>query len=104
MEDVLALYEKLYNAAEPIVCLDETPVSLHREIRPPIPIKPGSPAKRDNEYKGCGTANVFGVVEPKAGRHFTRTIFWSWTSLTHIARSPLSTVSARSRGVVCGID
>ena len=28
-------------------------------------------AKRDNEYKRCGTANVFCVVEPKAGRHFT---------------------------------
>ncbi len=72
MEDVLALYEKPYSAAEPVVCLDEKPVSLHREIRPPIPIKPGSPAKRDNEYQRCGTANVFGVVEPKAGRHFTR--------------------------------
>jgi hypothetical protein len=28
-------------------------------------------AKRDNEYKRCGTANVFCAVEPKAGRHFT---------------------------------
>jgi len=71
MEDVLALYEKPYNATEPVVCLDEKPVSLHRELRSPIPAKPGSPAKRDNEYQRCGTANVFGVVEPKAGRHFT---------------------------------
>jgi hypothetical protein len=72
MEDVLALYEKPYSASEPVVRLDEKPVSLHREVRPPIPVKPGSPAKRDNEYQRCGTANVFGVVEPKAGRHFTR--------------------------------
>jgi len=72
MEDVLALYEKPYNARQPVVCLDEKPVSLHREVRSPIPAKPGSPAKRDNEYQRCGTANVFGVVEPKAGRHFTR--------------------------------
>jgi DDE superfamily endonuclease len=72
MEDVLALYEKPHNAREPVVCLDEKPVSLHRELRPPIPAKPGSPAKRDNEYERRGTANVFGVVEPKAGRHFTR--------------------------------
>ena len=71
MEDVLALYEKPYSGAEPVVCLDEKPVSLHRELRSPIPAKPGSPAKRDNEYRRCGTANVFGVVEPKAGRHFT---------------------------------
>ncbi len=72
MEDMLALYEKPYSAAEPVVCLDEKPVSLHRELRPAIAAKPGSPAKRDNEYQRCGTANVFGVVEPKAGRHFTR--------------------------------
>jgi len=72
MEDVLALYEKPHNAREPVVCLDEKPVSLHRELRSPVPAKPGSPAKRDNEYQRCGTANVFGLVEPKAGRHFTR--------------------------------
>jgi hypothetical protein len=72
MEDVLAVYEKPYNASEPVVCLDEKPVSLHAELRSPIPARPGSPAKRDNEYRRCGTANVFGVVEPQAGRHFTR--------------------------------
>ena len=71
MEDVLAVYEKPYNPAEPVVCLDEKPVSLHADVRAPIPAKPGKPAKQDNEYKRCGTANVFGVVEPKAGRHFT---------------------------------
>ena len=71
MEDVLAVYEKPYDSAEPVVCLDEKPVSLHADVRAPIPAKPGSVAKRDNEYKRCGTANVFGVVEPKAGRHFT---------------------------------
>jgi hypothetical protein len=71
MEDVLAVYEKPYDAVEPVVCLDEKPVSLHADVRPPIPAKSGSVAKRDNEYKRCGTANVFGVVEPKAGRHFT---------------------------------
>lgn len=71
MEDVLAVYEKPYNPAEPVVCLDEKPVSLHADVRAPIPAKPGKVAKRDNEYKRCGTANVFGVVEPKAGRHFT---------------------------------
>src|SRR6266852_5487981 len=37
----------------------------------PIAAKPGKPAKQDNEYERCGTANVFAVVEPKSGRHFT---------------------------------
>lgn len=72
MEDVLALYEKPYNAQEPVVCLDEKPVSLHAEVRSARPARPGHLAKRDSEYRRCGTANLFAVVEPKAGRHFTR--------------------------------
>lgn len=71
MEDVLALYEKPYAVQEPVVCLDEEPVSLHAEVRPPHPARPGHTAKRDKEYRRCGTANLFAVVEPKAGRHFT---------------------------------
>src|ERR1700674_2740952 len=71
MEDVLAVYEKPYNAAEPVVCIDEKPVTLHAEVRPPIPMAPGKIAKRDNEYERYGTANVFCAVVPKAGTHFT---------------------------------
>ena len=71
MEDVLAVYEKPYQTAEPVICLDEKPVSLHADVRPPRPARPGKLARPDNEYKRCGTANVFGAVEPKAGRHFT---------------------------------
>jgi transposase len=71
MEEVLAVYEKPYDPAEPVVCVDEKPVSLHADVRPPIPAKPGKPAKQDNEYERRGTANIFGAVEPKTGRHFT---------------------------------
>jgi hypothetical protein len=34
---VLALYEQPYGAKEPVVCLDEKPVSLHAEVRPARP-------------------------------------------------------------------
>lgn len=64
-------YEKPYQADEPAVCLDEKPISLHADVRPPRPASPGKPLRPDNEYKRCGTADVFGVVKPKAGRHFT---------------------------------
>jgi len=70
-EDVLALYERPYHAKEPVLCLDEKPVSLHAEVRPARPARPGHLAKRDSEYRRCGTANLFAVVEPKGGRHFT---------------------------------
>ena len=56
---------------EPVVCVDEKPVTLHADVRPASPAKPGREARRDNEYERCGTANVFCAVEPKAGRHFT---------------------------------
>ncbi len=71
MEDVLETYEKPYDPAEPVVCLDEKPVTLHAEVRPPSPAQPGREAGRDNEYERRGTAVVFCAVEPKAGRHFT---------------------------------
>jgi len=71
MEDVLALYERPYSAKEPVVCLDEKPVPLHADVRVPRPARPGHLAKRDNEYERCGVANIFGIVEPKTGRHFT---------------------------------
>lgn len=71
MEDCLEVYERPYDPRQPIVCLDEKAVSLHAEVRQPQPAKPGKEARRDSEYKRCGTANVFCAVEPKAGRHFT---------------------------------
>jgi len=71
MEDVLETYERPYDAAQPVVCLDEKPVTLHADIRSPSPAVPGREARRDNEYERCGTANVFCAVEPKVGRHFT---------------------------------
>ena len=71
MEDVLALYEKPYNPAQPVVCLDQKPVLLHQDKRSRSAAIPGQPAKCDYEYKRRGTANVFCAVEPLAGRHFT---------------------------------
>jgi DDE superfamily endonuclease len=71
MEDVLEVYERPYDPEQPVVCLDEKPVTLHADVRPASPAVPGREARRDNEYERCGTANVFCAVEPKAGRHFT---------------------------------
>jgi hypothetical protein len=71
MEDVLETYERPYNEQEPVVCLDEKPVTLHADIRPTAAAQPGREARRDSEYQRRGTANVFCAVEPKAGRHFT---------------------------------
>jgi hypothetical protein len=71
MEDVLEVYERPYDPQQPVICLDEKPVTLHADVRPASPAAPGREARQDNEYERCGTANVFCAVEPKAGRHFT---------------------------------
>ncbi len=71
MEDVLETYEQPYDPAQPVVCLDEKPVTLHADVRPASAAEPGREARQDSEYERRGTANVFCAVEPKAGRHFT---------------------------------
>jgi hypothetical protein len=69
---VLKTYEKPLSEREPVVCIDEKPVVLHKDTRPSIPMQPGQVARRDYEYERCGTANVFCGIEPKAGIHFTK--------------------------------
>ena len=71
MEDVLEVYEWPHDPKQPVICLDEKPVTLHADVRPTSPAAPGRETRRDHEYERCGTANVFCAVEPKAGRHFT---------------------------------
>lgn len=34
MEDVLELYERPYDQEQPVVCLDEKPITLHADVRP----------------------------------------------------------------------
>jgi hypothetical protein len=73
MEDVLEVYQRPLNPKEPVICLDEKPVCLHKDIRPPIaPQRADEILKRDYEYERKGTANVFCAVEPKTGRRITK--------------------------------
>jgi hypothetical protein len=68
MEDVLELYAEPYDPKRPVVCFDEASKELHGQVADPIPVAPGKPAKEDYEYVRNGTANLFVVVEPLAGR------------------------------------
>lgn len=71
MENVLDLLGRPLDPREPVVVLDERPVQLLDTLRTGRPASPGKVARRDYEYRRCGTANIFCVVEPLAGRHFT---------------------------------
>lgn len=78
MEDVLDVYERPYDPARPVVCLDETTKQLVAETRTPLPPapardgKPGHPARVDYEYERRGVSSLFLVCEPLRGwRHVT---------------------------------
>src|SRR5260370_3643932 len=43
MEDVLDLYAEAPDPKRPVVCFDESPVQLIRQVRQPIPAQPGQP-------------------------------------------------------------
>jgi hypothetical protein len=68
MEDLLAVYARLYDPAVPVVCMDEKPYQLLDHARTPIPATPGSDLKEDSEYVRRGTCSIFVWVEPLAGR------------------------------------
>ncbi len=67
MEDVLAVYERPYDSARPVVCLDETSRQLLGETSPPLPPEPGRPARRATEYVRAGVVNLFLATEPLRG-------------------------------------
>ncbi len=80
MEDVLAVYARPYNAARPVVCVDEARKELRTTPRgsiraePATPAQVGEPAKQgkvkreDYEYEREGWANLFVAVEPLVGK------------------------------------
>ena len=68
MEDVLEVYCRPYDPKYPQVCIDETSKQLLEHIRTPIPASSGTLARVDDEYKRCGTANIFLCVEPLTGK------------------------------------
>ena len=68
MEDVLEVYHRPYDPARPQVNLDEAAKQLLADVRAPLPMRPGSPERVDNEYKREGTAALFMVCEPLAGK------------------------------------
>jgi hypothetical protein len=67
MEDVLAVYEKPYNPKVPVLCMDEQPVQLVKEVKAPIEATADHPRRVDYEYERAGVANVFMFAEPLAG-------------------------------------
>jgi hypothetical protein len=73
MEEVLDTYERPYDPAHPVICMDEKPVQLVKEVRKPIEATSSHPKRVDYEYERAGTASIFMFCEPLAGWRQTTT-------------------------------
>jgi hypothetical protein len=67
MEEVLETYERPYDPAHPVICMDEQPVQLLKETKQPIPATKNHPQRVDYEYERNGTASIFMFTEPLSG-------------------------------------
>lgn len=67
MEDVLETYARPYDSSLPVLCMDEQPVQLVKDVRTPIAATKTSPQRVDYEYERAGVANVFMFTEPLSG-------------------------------------
>jgi transposase len=67
MEDVLEVYALPYDEEHPVVCFDESPKQLVKELRAPYMDDQGVKYE-DSEYERAGAAEIFMIVEPLGGR------------------------------------
>jgi hypothetical protein len=64
MEDVLDVYTRPLDRRHPQVCLDESSKQQVKEVRTPVPVAPGEPARSDTEYERNGVSNLFMFFAP----------------------------------------
>ena len=64
MEEILDLYAQPIDAKRPLVCMDETSKQLLADVREPLPMEPGQPARYDSEYERHGVNNLFLAFAP----------------------------------------
>jgi hypothetical protein len=64
MEDVLDVYTRPLDPKHPQVCFDESSKQQVKEVRTPLPVAPGQPARYDTEYERNGVSNLFMFFAP----------------------------------------
>ncbi len=64
MEEVLDVYARPYDPSSPVLCMDEQPVQLVKEVREAISATKTHPKRVDYEYQRAGTASIFMFAEP----------------------------------------
>ena len=63
MEQVLQVYSRAYDPLYPVVCMDEQPKQLIREVNEPITTSKGE-KRTDHEYRREGVCEIWMFTEP----------------------------------------
>ena len=72
MEGVLNLYSQQQQPGLVRLCMDERPCQLLSEVMMPLPPKPSTPKRIDNEYKRQGTCVVLLAYDIDRGLRYTQ--------------------------------
>ena len=72
MEAILDIYRRVYNPLNPVVCFDESSKQQIQDLVDALPVRPGTPAKFDSEYKRNGVSNLFMIFEPLKGQRYVK--------------------------------
>jgi hypothetical protein len=102
---VLDVYARPHDPERPVVCIDEGGKQLIGDVREPLPVRPGRPARVDHEYTRGGMANLFLAFEPLAGvRHVEATDRRASVDFAHFGRWVLDEWHPRAEVVVFVLD
>jgi hypothetical protein len=105
MEDVLNVYQRVYDETHPLVCMDESGKQHIKETRQPIPAKPGSVEKYDTEYERNGVSNIFMFFEPLEGRrHVAVTNHRTAVDWAHQIRKLVDDMYPRAKRITLVMD
>ena len=64
VEDVMEIYAKSYHPQIPVLCMNEQPVQLVKEVKRPIAATKVRSKRVDYEYERAGVASVFMFAGP----------------------------------------
>jgi hypothetical protein len=105
MEDILDLYAEPYDTRYPVVCFDDSPYQLVSEVRQPLPVAPGRPARYDYEYRREGTCNLFIFFQPLQGwRHLKVTARRTAQDFAHCMKDLVDTHFPEARSISVVLD
>jgi DDE superfamily endonuclease len=67
MERILDVYSAEYDAAHPLICMDEAAKQMTADVEPALPVAPGQPRREDHHYRRIGVRAIFLFFDPLRG-------------------------------------